>query len=389
MTDTTPGTAPPGNPPMGRSHRPLKRLSFSGDGASYFGIWIVNILLSIVTIGIYSAWAKVRTRRYFYGNTFLDNDALDYHASPIAILKGRIIAVVVIIALAVLSELLPIAYLIAVLVLVVALPWIYNRSLRFNARMTSWRNVRFDFEGSYWPAFLAIIVMPVLAVFSLGLLLPVATRVRQNYMLNRLRYGTAPFEAEVPLGGLYGGLAIATLIFVAALAVLAGIGYGIFISQQHVILPLISELAGKMAGEMPELPGQVEGLDPTMIIVLMMGFYAFAILAAVAGFFAAIIYRTIARNVALNATILQGAGRLWSAISPGRMIWITLSNTIAMIFTVGLFYPWAKTRVWRYRAGQTGLLVSGDLNAFVDSNARAGDAFGSEYSDLADIDVGL
>ena len=262
MTDTTPGMAPPGNPPMGRSHRPLKRLSFSGDGASYFGIWIVNILLSIVTIGIYSAWAKVRTRRYFYGNTFLDNDALDYHASPIAILKGRIIAVVVIIALAVLSELLPIAYLIAVLVLVVALPWIYNRSLRFNARMTSWRNVRFDFEGSYWPAFLAIIVMPVLAVFSLGLLLPVATRVRQNYMLNRLRYGTAPFEAEVPLGGLYGGLAIATLIFVAALAVLAGIGYGIFISQQHVILPLISELAGKMAGEMPELPGQVEGLDP-------------------------------------------------------------------------------------------------------------------------------
>jgi len=67
---------------------------FTGRAGEYFGIWIVNLLLSIVTLGIYSAWAKVRRKKYFYNNTLIDNVGFDYHASPIAILKGRIIAVV-------------------------------------------------------------------------------------------------------------------------------------------------------------------------------------------------------------------------------------------------------------------------------------------------------
>ena len=58
----------------------------------YFRIWIVNLLLSLVTLGIYSAWAKVRRLRYFYGHTSVDGGTFGYHASPIAILKGRLIA---------------------------------------------------------------------------------------------------------------------------------------------------------------------------------------------------------------------------------------------------------------------------------------------------------
>ena len=65
---------------------------FQGKASEYFGIWIVNLLLSLVTLGVYSAWAKVRRKKYFYNNTLIDNVAFDYHANPIAILKGRIIA---------------------------------------------------------------------------------------------------------------------------------------------------------------------------------------------------------------------------------------------------------------------------------------------------------
>ena len=50
---------------------------FRGNGGEYFRIWIVNLLLTIVTLGIYSAWAKVRRLRYFYGNTFLDGQSFD------------------------------------------------------------------------------------------------------------------------------------------------------------------------------------------------------------------------------------------------------------------------------------------------------------------------
>ena len=48
---------------------PVQRFEFTGSGSEYFKIWIVNVLLTIVTLGIYSAWAKVRRLRYFYNNT--------------------------------------------------------------------------------------------------------------------------------------------------------------------------------------------------------------------------------------------------------------------------------------------------------------------------------
>lgn len=37
------------NPPESTQHS----FTFHGDGKNYFGIWIVNILLTIVTLGIY------------------------------------------------------------------------------------------------------------------------------------------------------------------------------------------------------------------------------------------------------------------------------------------------------------------------------------------------
>ena len=79
-------------------------LSFSGSGKEFFGIWIVNILLTICTLGIYSAWAKVRTTNYFYGNTKLKGSSFSYTANPIAILKGRILAFVVLMIYSLISQ---------------------------------------------------------------------------------------------------------------------------------------------------------------------------------------------------------------------------------------------------------------------------------------------
>src|SRR6201988_318105 len=74
------------------AHERLVQPEFTGTAAEYFRIWIVNLFFSLVTLGIYSAWAKVRKRRYFYGSTRLDGDSFDYFARPKAILNGRILA---------------------------------------------------------------------------------------------------------------------------------------------------------------------------------------------------------------------------------------------------------------------------------------------------------
>ena len=65
------------------------KLEFRGNGREYFQVWIVNLCLTLVTLGIFSAWAKVRKKRYFYSNLILDGTPFQYLASPIPILRGR------------------------------------------------------------------------------------------------------------------------------------------------------------------------------------------------------------------------------------------------------------------------------------------------------------
>src|ERR1700690_99945 len=74
-----------------------EQMRFTGSGAEYFGVWIVNLLLTIVTLGIYSAWAKVRRLQYFYGHTGRGGSSFDFHGSPIRILIGRAIALVILV----------------------------------------------------------------------------------------------------------------------------------------------------------------------------------------------------------------------------------------------------------------------------------------------------
>lgn len=95
---------------------------FKGNTAEYFGIWIVNLLLSIVTLGIYSAWAKVRRKKYFYHNTLIENVGFDYHAKPISILKGRLIAFAFLMAYSFSANINPMFPALLMLVLFIFLP---------------------------------------------------------------------------------------------------------------------------------------------------------------------------------------------------------------------------------------------------------------------------
>src|SRR5512132_4595905 len=79
-------------------------LQFTGQAGEYFKIWIVNLCLSVVTLGIYSAWAKVRRKRYFYGSTLLQGSSFEYLGNPVAILKGRLIVLAAFTAYALLKE---------------------------------------------------------------------------------------------------------------------------------------------------------------------------------------------------------------------------------------------------------------------------------------------
>ena len=167
---------------------------FQGKASEYFGIWIVNLLLSLITFGVYSAWAKVRRKKYFYNSTLIDNIGFDYHANPIAILKGRVIAFVLFALYVYGKGSSPILAAVLVLLFFLALPWLIVRGSLFNARNTSHRGLRFDFVGTVNKAARVYIGLPMLTIFTLGLIWPYIAHEKSQFLMSNHRFGLSQFD---------------------------------------------------------------------------------------------------------------------------------------------------------------------------------------------------
>ena len=162
----------------------LKEVRFEGNASEFFRIWIVNLFLSLITFGIYSPWAKVQNTKYLYQNLVIDGHRFNYIADPIQILKGRILAVfLLVIYLIATSYNFALSILFPIILFLMA-PWIINRSMSFQMRMTTYRNVRFNFEGDYGNSFLYFLLLPALTYFTLFLALPLVLKNMNEYILN-------------------------------------------------------------------------------------------------------------------------------------------------------------------------------------------------------------
>lgn len=353
--------------PMAPARKPLR---FEGSAGEYFKIWIVNVGLTIVTLGIFSAWAKVRNRRYFLGNTFIDDHSFDYHGAPLRILLGRVIALVLLGGYSISVHLGGPRMLGAWgLVFLVALPWLVRSSLRFNARNTSYRNIRFDFHGTYGGAFWAFVVWMVFVVLSLGTLVPLAHRARDYYIINNHRYGGKNFAAVIPGGRLY-------LIYLAAI--------GIFFAGIVLMGCVVAGLGGIqiLAGLKPHA-GQP--LPPAIIPLLMVMFLVyFVTLIFVSSFL-----QTMSFNLALNHTRLGSDYAMEATLSPIAVTWIIASNVIVTLLTLGLMYPWAHVRQTRYTVDHLAISGPSDLDGFVSAAGSQQGAIGEEVAGFFDIDFGL
>ncbi len=337
---------------------------FTGKAKEFFGIWFSNLLLSILTLGIYSAWAKVRRRRFFLGHTLIGGHRFDYHADPKVILKGRAIVVSVLVVLSLVSELSTVLSGTSLVLLMLALPWLANRSLRFNARMTSFRNVRFDFSGTYGKSLLAFVLFPLLGLLSLGLLQPFATRYSGRYLVMNYSYGEAKLESDPQLKRLYKGFFQAFSIILIPFVVLLGIVAQHDWDLERLVLVSIDGATGWLIDFSPF----------ALIIALYLAFFH---------------YRAVARNSILGSLSISGVHQLKSEISGFRLAWIVLSNSLLTLSSFGLLQPWGAVRRWRYETESLQLIPGGSLDEFIGRIQPAEGVIGSEYTDLQDIDVGI
>ena len=346
------------------------RITFTGKASEYFGIWIVNVLLTILTLGIYSAWAKVRRNRYFYGNTVLLGRSFEYHARGLQILIGRLIVLGAFIVLNVIATLVPILVLLPTLVVLIALPWLVAKGLRFSARVTSYRNVRFDFVGGAGGAFKAFILGSLLAVVTIGILTPLASRWVSRYVGSNLRYGGKAFDTDPRLGPLYKSWLLSFLIALVGLGIIALIVF----MNLSLILPMI-ETPGALTPEQ-QIP---------LVISAVIGYIVLFATFGIAGLF----YRAGVRNIAWSATTFDGQHRMLSDISRTRYTWIAISNVIVTLLTFGLMRPWAAVRMARYTWEHTGIHFAGDVGEMFSRIEAQGSAVGSEFMDFEGFDFGF
>lgn len=346
----------------------VTRGEFRGRAGEYFGIWIVNILLTIVTIGIYSAWAKVRRNRYFYGNTFLDGHSFDYHARGKQVLIGRVIVVAYLIVYNIVLTIMPLAGAVLAVGMLLLLPWIVARSLRFNARVTSYRNIRFDFVGTTWGAFVAIILGGAVSVVSFGILAPFASRWLYRYIFNNLRYGDRAFASDPRVGKIYGVWWISALIGVLGMMVTVVVAQALFAAAGAIYID----------------PASREG-SIQLIGLFIISFIPFLAIYGIA----AIIYRVGVRNVVMRATIFDGRHRLFADLSPFRYLWIVVSNLVVSVLSFGLMRPWAAIRERRYTVEHSGIAFDGDIGEVIASIEDTGSAVTAEYIDMEGFDFGF
>jgi uncharacterized membrane protein YjgN (DUF898 family) len=342
------------------------QFEFLGTGGEYFGIWIVNLALTVITLGIYSAWATVRTRRYFRGNTILAGHSFDYHASPIRILIGRAIALALLTGYNLSTMFSPYMLLLWGPLFLAAFPWLINSSLRFNARNTSYRNVRFNFTGQYGEAIIAYVLWPILGFLTLGFLMPLARRVTDYYYVNHHTFGGRPFETEFSAWRIYRIFLMAIGIGVIFILVLGGL--------------IAAAMAAMLHGQAFD-PSHPNALGPLFFLVLIAAEVAFITLG--------IAVATMVFNLVVSSTVLDGRHKLGANLSALAVAWIMITNILLTMLTLGIFYPWAQVRIARYRVEHLSLEAASDLDEFTSETFGTQSAVGEEIAGFFDLDFGL
>ena len=343
-------------------------IEFTGSGSEYFRIWIVNLALTIITLGIYSAWAKVRRLQYFYRNTSLMSNSFDYHGDPIAILKGRLIGIALLVAYNGAFALSIRLGLLILLILLAVFPWLIQRSICFKLHNSSYRGLRFRFTGAIKDAYEVFLVWPIGAYATMGGLIPLAHQRIKEYQHSHSQYGTAPFSFSARPGQFYGiYLRMLGVMFLFGL-LLPFVIYGIYLADPGLF-------AGFKSKD-PETIGKLVGV----IFVFVMVFYLVFFL-LVGPWFAARTQNLVWNHTALGPHVFE------SKVRARDLFVIYLTNFIAILLTLGLYKPFADIRLARYRLTHMALNAQSGLEEFFAQEQQAVNALGEETANVFDVDI--
>jgi uncharacterized membrane protein YjgN (DUF898 family) len=380
------------------------RLEFTGSGSEYFRIWIVNLLLTVCTLGLYYPWAKVRRLRYFYGNTLVDGQPLGFHGDPKQMLKGFLLVVALFASYSVAQQVSPIAAALAFVLLAALWPALWKSSMQFRLANTSWRGLRFQFAGALPGAYKAVAPFWVPLVLLIGLgafwgvtqaggegaimtgqavwlglafmaavflgsivLMPFLFWNLKRYQHNHYVLATQQSQFGVPLWGFY------KLAFK-----LGGLGFVSLLVVMGVVLLGVSVL---FSGGMSTPSNSWFGIG-----LLLIGVYApiVAAMTSLKAIAAAMVQNLVWSNTASSHLRFQ------SDLEALGLMGLALKNFALTVFTLGLYWPFAAIATQRMRLQAVTVAFSLSPDELVlAALGKQGDTAGDAAGDILGIDIGV
>ena len=374
----------------------LLDVRFTGSGSEYFRIWIVNLLLMLVTLSLYYPWAKVRRLRYFYGNTLVDGQPLDFHGKPLMMLRGYLLVGLLLVLYSVAGKFSPLAGLAAFAIVAAIWPALLKSSMQFRLANTSWRGLRFRFTGTVAGAYKAILPLFVPGLLTLAALVAV------------------PDEANPPLwyAGLVGGVTFVALLVLpwlwfklkqyqhqnfslgplrTELRTDVWAFYRVFLKTLGVFLGVVVLIVGVMVvlgalGLASVLPGRSgAGLGAAIFAGLLAGVIGLLAMQIVPRPY----FTSRMQNLLWSRTGNQSM-RFRSKLKFRPLLMLTLKNWLLMLLTLGLYWPFAAVALTRMRLEAVTVITRVDpADLLGDSRTAEGEAAGDAAGDLFGLDIGL
>ena len=388
-------------PIVANSHASTQRphhlpIVFTGSGSEYFRIWIVNLLLMLLTLGLYYPWAKVRRMRYFHGNTLVGGEPLDFHGDPKKMLKGFLMVGLLLVAYSTAGKFSATAGFVAFLIVVAIWPALLKSSMQFRLANTSWRGLRFGFHGSLRDVYRAVLPLfipgaiilgamalvtdpdhppawygfTMLGVMLLALLLaPWLLWNLKQYQHNH--YGLASLQTSfrATLGSFYklqlkiSGVGLLAIVGTALLITLATYAFADNVSATL-------GRGGRAAVALGAMLGAFAGLLAMLVVIKP--------------------YATSRMQNLLWSRTGNASVRFLSHLKFRSLLWLTIKNWLLVVITLGLYWPFAAVALARMRLQAVTVKTRIDLDTLVSQmRHNEGEAAGDAAGDLFGVDIGL
>lgn len=304
-------------------------LSFHGKGSEYFGIVIVNWLLTVLTLGFYYPWAKEKQLKYIYGATEFKGDRLAFHGTGKEMFRGYIKALVIYgLIIGILfwsqSEQFIAGILIAYALIIAVIPLAIHGSYRYRMSRTSWRGIRFGYRGDRNELMISFYKWIALTIVTLGIYGSWMSINLRTYLMQNVRFGNLKFDYD-------------------------GDGLDYFFLN-------------------------LKGMAFTY---LTLGIYIF--------WYQKNLFEYYVDNLSLEH---EGQRLKFTSIaSGGDFAGLILGNLAIMLFTLGLGYAWVVTRSMKFFCDHIEIEGDIDLDQLLQTEENLSDATGEELGELLDIDM--